>query len=157
MLSIMLLEMTEDLRRIFRESPNKLGEKLELSVPDGWPEFPDALTSPHIPGWPIFLFLDHDKKAILGSGGFLSAPDHKSEVQVGYEVAPAYRGQGIATAAMKTVLSTRSDACPIAVTSVESGPSVSVLRNLNFSGIGTHNLPNGTKVWMWARLQGTAG
>jgi len=155
--SIKLIEVTDDLRDLFRVSPQALGEHLGLSVPLGWPEFPDALSSPSIPGWPLFLFLDYDHRSILGSGGFLCAPDHKGEIQVGYEIAPAYRGRGIATAAMEKVLSMHNGARPIAMTVVETGPSASVLRKLNFSNIGTHNLSDGTMIWMWAKLQGTAG
>jgi RimJ/RimL family protein N-acetyltransferase len=100
----------------------------------------------------FFLFVDSTQASILGSGGFLCAPDDKNEVQVGYEVAPIHRGRGVATHAMQQVLAAHTSAVPVAVTQSETGPSVSVLRKLGFSPIGTHRLPSRATVWMWAKL-----
>ena len=148
---VQLLEMTGNLREAFRQGPGHLGHEAGLAVPEGWPEYPDLLSADPTPGWPLFLFVDAARKTILGSGGFLCAPDAKNEMQIGYEVAPAYRGQGIATEAMQQVLATRTSARPIAVTLTETGPSVSVLRKLGFIGIGAHTPAGGATVWMWAR------
>jgi GNAT superfamily N-acetyltransferase len=147
-----LVAMTDRLRSAFRQGPRQLGLALGLSVPDGWPEYPDALLSAAVPGWPFFLFVDSTQASILGSGGFLCAPDDKNEVQVGYEVAPIHRGRGVATHAMQQVLAAHTSAVPVAVTQSETGPSVSVLRKLGFSPIGTHRLPSRATVWMWAKL-----
>lgn len=146
-----LVEMTDRLRAVFREGPRQLGLALGLSVPDGWPKYPDALLSAAVPGWPLFLFVDSTQASLLGSGGFLCAPDDKNEVQIGYEVAPIHRGRGIATHAMQQVLAAHTSVVPVAVTYSETGPSVSVLRKLGFSPIGTYALPSGAIVWMWAK------
>jgi RimJ/RimL family protein N-acetyltransferase len=107
--------------------------------------------TPGDPEWPFYLFVDEDQAMVVGSGGFTCSPDSRGEVQIGYEVAPAFRGQGIATRMMRMVLARHPQARPIAFTSGDSGSSAAVLRKLGFSSTGYHRLENDVTVWRWSR------
>ena len=75
-------------------------------LPAGRPEFPDAYESvrerliahPDEAGWWTYLFTDLRSGSVLGSGGY-KGPPRDGFVEIGYEVAPQYRAQGIATEA----------------------------------------------------------
>jgi RimJ/RimL family protein N-acetyltransferase len=128
-----------------------LAKTLDLIVPEGWPEFPEILFAQRSQEWPLYLFIDQNQTMIVGSGGFTCAPDANGEIQIGYEIAPAFRGQGIATQAMSQVLTRHPSDKPIAYTTSLDGPSASVLRNLCFSPTGNHTLQDGVVVWRWHR------
>jgi hypothetical protein len=90
----------EYLAAIVRD-PCSLGELLKVTVPEQWPEHPQAYShalsllkeQPLLPssGWWLYLFVHPSLKALVGSGGFKSAPDADGVVEIGCEIAPAFR------------------------------------------------------------------
>lgn len=146
-----LVEITERHRRLFERGPANLVEALGLTLPSGWPEYPKIFLARIDPEWPFYLFVDRDQAMVVGSGGFTCSPDARGEVQIGYEIAPAFRRQGIATHMMRMVLARHPLARPIAFTSADFGPSASVLRKLGFSSTGCHRLEDDVTVWRWSR------
>lgn len=145
-----LVEITEWHRQLFERSPASLAEAVGLILSSGWPEYPEIFLAQGHPQWPFYLFVDQDQSVIVGSGGFTCSPDLHGEVQIGYEVAPAFRGQGIATRMMRMVLGRHPQARPVAFTSEDSGPSAAVLRKLGFSSTGCHRLEDDVTVWRWS-------
>ena len=71
-------------------------------VPAGWPEFPESITfsiaklkeRPDEADWWMHLFLDPDGR-LVGSGGFVGPPAN-GVAEIGYEIAPEFRGRGYA-------------------------------------------------------------
>lgn len=101
---VKLIEVTDAHRASIASGMDALSRLTGLMVPTGWPVYPDIFRQASDSSWPLFLFTDPDRAAIVGSGGFLTAPDSHGLVQIGYEVAPEHRGRGIATQAMREVL-----------------------------------------------------
>lgn len=101
-----LVPVTPALKTALRASRAAFEEAIGAAVPEGWPHFPDAF-EPHanrLPDahpWHGYLFVLQAAPVLIGNGGFVSAPDVSGEVEIGYEVAPAFRNRGYATEAAK--------------------------------------------------------
>ena len=87
-------------------------EAIGSPVPAGWPEFPEAIgfTLDHLQSapeadhaWSMQLFVDAATGRLLGSGGFAGRPVDRT-VEIGYEVAPEFRGQGFGTAGARALI-----------------------------------------------------
>jgi RimJ/RimL family protein N-acetyltransferase len=145
-----LIEVSDPHRAAIASGAGALASLLGLKVPDGWPVYPDIFNRPGDPDWPLFLFVDPGRSSIAGSGGFLGAPDSNGFVQIGYEVAPQYRGRGMATQAMLAVVSRRPGARLAAVVAPANLPSVAVLRKLGFRDTGQVIRHGGETLSLWA-------
>ncbi|MEZ4680998.1 MAG: GNAT family N-acetyltransferase [Caldilineaceae bacterium] len=135
-----------------------LEQLLGVSVPEGWPTFPEAFAlgeeEPTEPTrWPAYFFVCPQKAALVGNGGFVAPPDEQGEVEIGYEVSTEYRNLGYATAAAKAMLAlafSRPEVnAVVAHTLAEKNASTAVLQKLGMSLLG--ELPNAEvgKVWKW--------
>ncbi|USI88393.1 alpha/beta fold hydrolase [Rhodococcus pyridinivorans] len=108
---VRLINATAELLNAALDSPETLGAELQTAVPEGWPEFPEAL--PHTLGvieedpassaWWMYFFLDAETGVLVGSGGFAGAPVN-GVVEIGYEIAPVFRRRGYATAAVRELV-----------------------------------------------------
>lgn len=98
----------------------------------------------------MFLFVDPARSSIVGSGGFLAGPDSNGVVQIGYEVAPAYRGRGTATRAMLEIVALKPEARLVAVVSRENLASIAVLRKLGFRETGQAVRSGDEVLALWA-------
>jgi len=103
-----LTPVTEAHRRAFAAARAQLGELLHAQMPAGWPAFPQAFrvqAEPSPPAWPGFLFLLRGAPThLVGNGGFKGAPDGEGAVEIGYEIAPAWRRRGLAREAVEELL-----------------------------------------------------
>lgn len=94
----------------YLRAPAALADLLGSPLPDGWPEFPEAVphtravlrAHPEQAAWWMYLFLDEDGR-LVGSGGFAGPPADRT-VEIGYEIAPAFRRRGHASAAVRALL-----------------------------------------------------
>lgn len=129
-----------------------------IAVVEGWVGFPEAL--PHAVAaarrrsadpWGSHLFFDETDAALVGFGGFKGAP-RDGEVEVGYAVAPARRGRGIATAVVG-VLVARARAADVRTVSAHTlateNPSTAVLRKSGFVRTGAVDDPGLGAIWRW--------
>jgi RimJ/RimL family protein N-acetyltransferase len=81
-------------------------------VADGWVTFPaalerfrDAITAdPASARWGPRLIVVDTPRTLVGWGGFKGPPDDDEAVEIGYAIAPAWQGRGIATAAVRELL-----------------------------------------------------
>ncbi len=138
-------------------------ELIGSPIPDGWPEFPEAIdfTRARLMGgseddrsWSMQFFLDRASGRLVGSGGFASAPVERT-VEIGYEVAPEFRGRGFGTAAARALLeyadSTGEVDHVVAHTLPGPNPSTGVLDALGFEHVADQVDPEVGVVWEWRR------
>jgi RimJ/RimL family protein N-acetyltransferase len=130
-------------------------------VPDGWPEFPEAIdfTLRHLRNarepdraWSMQFFVDRPTGRLLGSGGF-AAPPVERTVEIGYEVAPEFRGQGFGSAAARALVerAVGSGEVDHAIAHTQPGPnpSTGVLLSLGFEHVADQDDPGVGPVWEW--------
>lgn len=123
----------------------------------GWAGFPEAVPAA-LPtlranpdsAWGPHLIFDDDG-ALVGFGGWKGAP-REGAVELGYAVAPQRQGRGIATAAVRELVTrayAEDVALVIAHTLPEISASTSVLRRCGFMDVGELIDPDDGAVWRW--------
>lgn len=138
------------------------GELVGSPVPDGWPEFPEAIgfTLEHLRAapdtdlaWSMQLFVDDATGRLVGSGGFATPPSDRS-VGIGYEVAPAFRGQGYGAAAARALVERAAASGAVdrvlAHTLPGPNPSTGVLVSLGFTHVADLEDPDEGTIWEWS-------
>ena len=124
------------------------------------PEHREAIASggerlaaePAIGRWWTYFFL-HDTGGLIGAGGFKGPPEDGA-VEIGYGLAPAWRGQGLALeAARGLVLFGLADARVSVVrahTLPEVNASTRLLAALGMRHVESLEDPEDGLVWRWA-------
>jgi ribosomal-protein-alanine N-acetyltransferase len=147
----------------------RLGPLLGAAVAEGWEGFPEALPSlrsayaraaagPNVGhDWGAVLFVLESPRTLVGLGGFKGVP-RDGIVEIGYAIAPAFQGRGLATAAAAHLLcrafaSALVDAVD-AHTLPHLNPSTRVLEKLNFRRMGEIVDPDDGPIWHWRRERG---
>lgn len=144
-------------------NPCSLGELLKITIPEQWPEHPEAYRHARdllkkqpllvYSGWWLYLFVEPALKALVGSGGFKSAPDADGVVEIGCEIAPAVRRQGFATEALRGLIGyafTRPDVSAVEAYSLpQKCPQSELMRSLGMKQIGHVEDAVAGKVWKW--------
>lgn len=121
---------------------------IDSPVPDGWPEFPKAIafTVEYLNAaiaaerpWSMQFFIDDATGAPIGSGGYTGPPSDRT-VEIGYEVAPAFRGRGLGAAAARALVERAFDGDEVdqVIARTLPGPNAStgVLESLGFRRVG---------------------
>lgn len=88
---------------------NELAHLLAVEVAEGWLVFPEALTysrdiisqNPDAADWWGYFTIHKADKKLVGNCGFKGKPDADGVCEIGYAVAPAYEGKGLATEAAR--------------------------------------------------------
>ena len=157
---IRLVRATVPLLTALDADRERFGELIGSPAPDGWPEFPEAVafTLEHLRDaatddhpWTMQFFVDTATGQLVGSGGF-AAPPANGAVEIGYEVAPAFRGQGYGTAAARALVEQAAAAGVgrvVAHTLPGPNPSTGVLVSLGFTHDGEAEDPEVGTVWEW--------
>ena len=162
---VRLVPATVPLLSAFNENRSLFCELIGSPVPDGWPEFPEAIgfTLEHLQTapepdreWSMQFFIDSATGRLLGSGGF-AAPPVEGTVEIGYEVAPEFRGQGWGTASARApvdraVAGGEVDHV-IAHTLPDPNPSTGVLVSLSFEHVADQEDPEVGTIWEWRWTQ----
>jgi ribosomal-protein-alanine N-acetyltransferase len=141
--------------------PQVFEQAFGLRVIDGYLEFPEALTFTREqlqagapPEWWSHLFIHTADKALIGLGGYVGVPDPNGQVEIGYGIAPAYRGQGYATEAAQAMITNAfahdSVQTVIAHTLAEQNASVQVLTKCGLRVVDTIESPEEGNIWRWA-------
>jgi RimJ/RimL family protein N-acetyltransferase len=147
----------------------KLGHLLAATVADGWAGFPEALPvlrdscarNPQGYVWGPSLFVLGEPRTLVGLGGFKGGPSTEGVVEIGYAIAPAFRGRGLATAAVQEML-TRGFGDPQvrfidAHTLGQPNASTRVLEKAGFEKIGALEDPDEGPIWHWRRGRRSSG
>ena len=142
------------------ESGAAFRERFGLAVADGYLAFPealpatvDALRAGTPPEWFSHLIIDAADDVVVGMGGF-TGPPSDGVVEVGYSVAPAHRGRGHATDAVRLWLdqAARHGVGVVrAHTLAEENASTAVLEKLGFSRVAEVEDAEEGSVWRWER------
>ncbi len=140
-----------------------LEASLQVPVAEGWEGFPEALPmlrasyqgNPEPHRWGSLLFIKTDVPILVGLGGFKGAPTAEGVVEIGYAIAPAFRGQGLATDAVAQMVGRAfADATVRAVDAHTLGhenPSTRVLQRSGFRKIAESDDPANGPIWQWRR------
>jgi ribosomal-protein-alanine N-acetyltransferase len=162
MTRVRLLPVTLAHLTAFERDRGELSALLHSPIPDGWPEFPEAIphtasvlkTNPDDAGWWMHFFFDDQTNVLVGSGGFAGRP-HNGVVELGYEIAPEHRRRGYAIAAVKALLAkaaaTGEVASVIAHTLAVDERSAGVLRATGFAEAGSVTDPDDGELVRWQR------
>ena len=128
-----------------------------MVVEEGWEGFPEvvpflvrAARDDSLRHWGPHLVFDEDG-ALVGNAGWKGAPVD-GVAELGYSVAPARRGRGIATAVVLELLARGRRAGlveAVAHTLPERSPSTSVLARCGFTKVGDSVDPQDGPVWRW--------
>lgn len=158
---VRLLAATEPLLNALNDDRARFGELVGSSVPAGWPEFPEAIgftlehlrTAPEADrAWSMQFFIDHATGRLLGSGGFVAPPADRT-VEIGYEIAPEFRGRGFGAAAARALVERAVAAGEVdhvlAHTLPGPNPSTGVLVSLGFEHVDVQEDPEVGAVWEW--------
>jgi len=158
---IRLVAATVPLLSALNHDHSLFSELIGSPVPNGWPEFPEAIgfTLEHLQSaseadrsWSMQFFVDHANGQLVGSGGF-AAPPLARTVEIGYEVAPEFRGHGFGTAAARALVERAVAGGEvdhvIAHTLPGPNPSTGVLVSLDFEHVEDQEDPEVGVVWEW--------
>jgi RimJ/RimL family protein N-acetyltransferase len=127
-----------------------LARMLDCDVADGWVVFAPALqrtrdvlaVDPRSAYWGPRLFVVDAPRTLVGWGGFKGPPGDDGVVEIGYAVAPAWEGRGVATAAAGALVdeawATPAVRAVTAHTLIGPGASVRVLEKLGFDRDGNN-------------------
>ncbi|HEU4322280.1 MAG TPA: GNAT family protein, partial [Roseiflexaceae bacterium] len=139
-----------------------LAALLQVTLPDGWPHFPEAFSpetsarlesDPALLHWYGYFFIHRQTRALVGSGGFGGPPDEQGIVEIGYEIAPAHQNRGFATAAAQALIahafSHAHVTAVIAHTLAETNASNAVLQKAGMTFVGALEDPEHGSVWRW--------
>ena len=144
-----------------------LAKALGVEVVHGWATFTDALRrtrdslagQPEGARWGTRLFVTEHPPELVGWGGF-KGPPKDGVVELGYEIAKARRGRGLATAATEAMVAeafaSPDVAAVIAHTLPEWNASTRVLENVGFDFDGEAE-DHGEAVWRFALTRVDAG
>lgn len=137
-----------------------LARALGHAVVPGWATFTTALqrtrdalaVDPGGAAWGARLFVAGDPPELVGWGGFKGPPDADGVVELGYEIAEARRGRGLATAAARAMLAEafadERVTTVIARTLPDRNASHRVLEKAGFRSDGTAQ--DGEAIWRFS-------
>ncbi|GAB4350164.1 MAG: GNAT family N-acetyltransferase [Flammeovirgaceae bacterium] len=139
-----------------------LAKKINVIVQDNWTEFGvgplqfslDRLAEGDAEkNWWTYLPIHKEDNKLIGSGGYKGKPTTDGTVEIGYEIAPAYRNRGLATEMAKGLIEnafkdTRVKSI-IAHTLGQENPSTKVLKKCGFEKVQEINDPDHGLIWKW--------
>ncbi|MEM0995910.1 MAG: GNAT family N-acetyltransferase [Bacteroidota bacterium] len=151
---------------VLENDPQKLGSHLGVEVRPGWSEYGlepfrwtrDTLAvQPDNRGWLTYLIVHFNDNRLIGTCGFKGKPDAAGYVEIGYEIIPEYRLQGLATEVARSLVERAFKYAEVtavlAHTLPTDNPSTSVLRKAGLNRIGKVVDPDEGAVWRWRITQ----
>ena len=106
-------------------------------------------------GWWTWLPVLKSADQVIGTCGYKGLPDEDGYVEIGYEIAPTFRNQGLGAECARGLVDRLQDLHVItgvkAHTLAEENASVAILRKLGFSFKGEVIDPDDGPIWSWVR------
>ena len=155
-----LLPCDEETLRAVIAGREALAAHLSVSVPEGWPAFPEAYAhaldilaaDPASAGWWTHLFIERETRALVGSGGYAGRPKD-GVVEIGYEIAPAFQGRGLAVEVARGLVEHAFGdpevSAVIGHTRPESNASTRVLEKVGFVRVDDVEDNEEGTLWRW--------
>ncbi len=157
-----LIPCNPDILKSAIQGDEELARFLQVSVQDSWTAFGtgalqyslDKLTeSEEEKGWWSYFPIYKAENKLIGSGGYKGKPTTEGVVEIGYEIAPAFRNRGLATEMAKglieNALKDKRVQKIIAHTLGEENPSTKVLKKCGFEKVQEINDPEDGLIWKW--------
>ena len=157
----------DDLAAYLHGGSDALASMLGVIIPAGWPEYPwvfeftlEALQEQTGQAeWRMYYFLDPELGVLVGSGGY-KGPPKDGTVEIGYEIAPGFRGQGYATAAVRQLVDRAFNTVEVAAVEARTLPrtnaSGAVLTKAGFACQGTVPDDQTGQAWLWRKTRAGA-
>jgi RimJ/RimL family protein N-acetyltransferase len=162
-----LILIPANLPRLEAAASNNLPELSRLlggvKIEPDWTSFPDAIMwmrdflreYPADINWWNYMTIHRADKKLIGACGFKGEPDLEGTVELGYEIASAYRGRGLATEAAQGLLNYAfgfdSVKMVTATTLAEENASTRLLKRLDFTFTGEETDLEDGKIWTWCK------
>jgi [ribosomal protein S5]-alanine N-acetyltransferase len=156
-----LIPCDESLLRAIVAGPEAASARLDVVIPAGWPEFPEAFPyalerlsgGNDLRPWWTYVFIDDTRGALVGSGGYKGPPGPDGIVELGYETAPAFRGRGYASevvAGMIAFAFSHPEVTAVdAHTLPERNTSARILERNGLRHLGAVDDPDDGTIWHW--------
>lgn len=141
---------------------SNIAAKLNVETQDNWTEFgKEALQYAHNKlkennsekGWWTYLPVLKSENKLIGSGGYKGSPTNKGEVEIGYEIAPEFRNQGLATEMTEALVKNAFECSQVKLVSAhtlgEFNASTQVLLKCGFVKVDELNDPDEGSIWKW--------
>jgi [ribosomal protein S5]-alanine N-acetyltransferase len=157
----------EDLGAYLHGGAESLASALGVSIPAGWPEYPWVIEftlkvlqeQPGQAEWWMYYFLDPEVGFLVGSGGY-KGPPKDGTVEIGYEIAPGFRGQGYATAAVRQLVNRAFSTVEVTMVEARTLPQVNasgaVLTKTGFAYEGIVPDNQIGQAWLWRKTRAGA-
>ena len=162
--SLYLLAANADLLKAAIAGNEQLGRMIGVQVAVDWTQFGTGVfqfvlgklrKDPAQGEWLNYFPIHKATNTLIGSGGYKGKPTEDGTVEIGYEIAPAFRNLGLATE-MATALVENAFLSPLVIsvtahTLAQANPSTRVLEKCQF--IKTEELvdPDDGPIWTWVR------
>jgi nitronate monooxygenase len=159
--AIGLLSVTAEMIDGAIADSSRLSRLLNAAIAPNWVAFPESL--PYVKNklaedsgweeWGTVFFVLQEPRTLIGMGGFMGAPSPDGTVEIGYSIAPDFRGRGLATAAARQLIlrafaSSRVRAVD-AHTRPERNASTRVLEKVGMRLLGETSDPKDGLLWHW--------
>jgi RimJ/RimL family protein N-acetyltransferase len=118
------------------------------------PAYEFLKSHPSALGWWTYLFIHKPDRTLIGLGGFKGEVNEEGMVELGYEIAPAYRRRGLAREAAQGMIDYAFAHPEIkrvdAHTLPERNASTGVLEKVGMKHVGTVEDPDDGEIWRWS-------
>ncbi len=159
-----LRRSTAEQLRALVVGPEEFTREFGPAVEPGYNEFPEALNytlnklataGAGAAWWAPFLVTHRESGAVIGLCGFKGPADADGVIELGYGIAPQFRGQGLATESASALVAEArrciSLARVIAHTLPEHNASTRVLTKCGFHRTAEVKDPEDGVIWRWER------
>ena len=157
-----IIPCTKEILEASISGDDLLGKHLNINIQDNWTEFGvgalqyslDRLNENNSEkNWWTYFPIHREKNMLIGSGGYKGIPDSDGIVELGYEIAPAYRNLGFATELTKGLIENafnhKEVKLIIAHTLGEENPSTKVLSKCGFRKTQELQDSEVGAIWRW--------
>jgi RimJ/RimL family protein N-acetyltransferase len=152
-----------DLRDLDQLAEDRVGleRRLDVVIPDDFPVFPEGIdwwrtrmrSEPDVVGWAIWLIIRKSDRVVIGDGGFKGPPNGAGEVEIGYALVEAARGNGLGKEFARKLtdwaFAHEEVAAVLAETLVDGYASIGVLKSLGMNQIGQYEDPDEGAILQW--------
>lgn len=132
-----------------------------VDIASNWLHFPEAMIwmrdylreNEAELGWWNYLVIHRRDTRLIGTCGYKGSPDFQGVVEIGYEIADGYQGQGLATETAHALVTHAFNfdevKCVTANTLAEKNASNHLLEKLGFQFTGEEIDIEDGRIWCW--------